>query len=100
MTTHHVIAKKTYYTIFGILILMTLLTVKAAFLDLGRFNVTVAIGIACFKATLVLLYFMHLRYSLRLTRLIVACALAWLAIMIVITMSDYISRGWLTIPGR
>jgi cytochrome c oxidase subunit 4 len=100
MTTNHVVSKKTYYAIFGVLIALTLITVQAAYLDLGPFNVTVALGIACIKATLVLLYFMHLRYSIRLTWLIVASAIAWLVVLIVITMTDYMSRGWLAIPGR
>ena len=74
-------------------------TVKAAYIDLGFFNIIVALGIAVIKAILVILYFMHVRYSPNLTRLVVAGAFLWLLILLVMTMSDYLSRGWLSIPG-
>ena len=74
-------------------------TVKAAYIDLGFLNIIVALGIAVIKAILVILYFMHVRYSPNLTRLVVAGAFLWLLILLVITMSDYLSRGWLPIPG-
>ena len=78
---------------------LTGITVKAAYIDLGSFNIILALGIAVTKAILVILYFMHVRYSPNLTRLVVAGAFLWLLILLVITMSDYLSRGWLPIPG-
>jgi cytochrome c oxidase subunit 4 len=64
-TEHHVIPKKVYYTIFGILMLCTYLTVQIAFFDLGELNTVAALGIAALKATLVVLFFMHVKYSTR-----------------------------------
>ena len=72
------------------------LTVLAAFRDFpGPLNAVVALTIACVKATFVILYFMHVRYSSRLVWLIVAAALFWLAILFALTLSDYSSRSWL-----
>ena len=68
--------------------------VAIAFVDLGRFNVAVALTIAIIQASLVLLYFMHLRYSSRLTVVFVLIALFWLATLIGISMTDVLSRGW------
>ena len=93
---HHIVPTRIYYAIFGLLILCTYLTVQAAYLDLGVFNTVVALGIAAFKATIVVLYFMHVRYSPRLTWLVVIGGLFWLGILLAFTMSDYLTRGWLT----
>jgi cytochrome c oxidase subunit 4 len=88
----------TYYTVFAILIALTLLTVGAAYLPLGQagwVHTAIALAIAAAKATLVLLFFMHLWYSPRLTWLIAFGSLLWLAIMLVLTWADYWSRDWL-----
>jgi cytochrome c oxidase subunit 4 len=61
--------------------------------------VVVALAIAVFKATLVTLYFMHIKYSRRLTQVVVAGGLLWLLILIGLTMSDYLTRGWFNVPG-
>ena len=90
----HVVPLPVYFAVFVALLVLTGLTTTIAFVDLGRLNVVVALTIAVVKASLVLLYFMHLRYSARLTPLMVAIALFWLAVMIVLTMSDIVSRGW------
>ena len=95
-TQHHVVPTRIYYVIFGLLLLCTYLTVQVAFLDLGSLNTVVALGIACFKAIVVVLYFMHLKYSPRLTWLVVVGGLFWLGILFVHTFSDYLTRGWLT----
>jgi cytochrome c oxidase subunit IV len=94
----HIIPKRTYYTIFAILMFCTYLTWQVAYFDLGAFNTIAALAIAAFKATLVVLFFMHVRYSTRLTWAVVTGGLFWLGILLVITMSDYLSRGW--IPQR
>jgi cytochrome c oxidase subunit 4 len=74
----------------------TALTVMAAFVDFpGPLNAVVALTIACIKATLVVLFFMHVRYSGRLVWLVIASALLWLAILFAITFSDYWTRHWL-----
>ncbi|MDQ5871333.1 MAG: cytochrome C oxidase subunit IV family protein, partial [Acidobacteriota bacterium] len=67
--------------------------------DLGPWNTVGALGIAFLKATLVALFFMHVRYSTRLTQITVAGGLFWLAILIVLTLSDFLSRGWLPVLG-
>jgi cytochrome c oxidase subunit IV len=92
--TGHILPKRTYYIIFGILMLCTYLTVQIAFFDLGALNTVAAIGIAVFKATLVVLFFMHVRYSTHLTWAVVLGSLFWFGILIVLTMSDYLTRAY------
>jgi cytochrome c oxidase subunit 4 len=92
----HIVPKRIYYTIFAILMICTGLTVWVAFLDLGAFNTVAALGIAVFKATLVVLFFMHVKYSTRLTWAVVIGSVFWLGILLVLTMGDYLTRGWRT----
>jgi len=87
-------SKRTYIVIFALLMFCTYLTWQVAYFDLGPLNTIVALGIAVFKAVLVLLFFMHLRHSSRLTGVVVIAGVFWLAILLVITMSDYLTRGW------
>jgi cytochrome c oxidase subunit 4 len=95
--SEHIVQKKIYFVIFGALMVGTLLTVWVAQHDLGsQWNTVLALTIAVTKATLVVLYFMHVRYSSRLTWVIVAAGFFWLGIMFLLTMSDYLSRGWLS----
>src|SRR4030095_1174093 len=94
--SEHIVHPRVYITIFLALMLGTGLTVLAAFRDFpGPLNAVVAMTIAVVKATLVILYFMHVRYSSRLIWLIIAAALFWLAIMFALTISDYWTRSWL-----
>ena len=93
---HHIVPLKVYYTIFGILLLCTYLTVQIAFFDLGALNAIAALAIAVFTATLVVLFFMHVKYSTRLTWLVALGALFWLGILLALTMSDYLTRAWRT----
>jgi cytochrome c oxidase subunit 4 len=95
----HVVSIKVYLAIFAMLMVLTASTVWAAFLDLGPLNTFVALAIAVTKATLVILFFMHVKYSSRLTWLVVASGFFILAIMIAVTMADIVSRGWLGTPG-
>ena len=95
----HISPKSTYYSIFGILMGLTALTVYAAFHHLGAFNFPVAIGIAITKGTLVVLFFMHAKYSSRLTKLFVGMSFFFLLILFSLTMTDYLSRGLKTYPG-
>jgi cytochrome c oxidase subunit 4 len=92
----HILPKRIYYTIFAILMFCTYLTVQIAFFDLGAFNVVAALTIAVFKATLVVLFFMHVKYSTRLTWAVVAGSIFWLGILLALTMGDYLTRGWRT----
>jgi cytochrome c oxidase subunit IV len=92
--SEHIVSKKVYFTIFGALMLFTALTVMVAFIDLGAMNLPVAIAIAVVKATLVFLYFMHVKYGSRLVKIGLVAALFTLMIMFSITLSDYMTRYW------
>ena len=96
MTEHdHILPTRVYYLIFATLMLCTYLTVQAAFLDLGPFNTIVAMAIAVLKATLVILFFMHVKYSSRLTWAVIIGAIFFLGILFALTMNDYLTRGWI-----
>ncbi|PYQ12905.1 MAG: oxidase [Acidobacteria bacterium] len=98
--SQHVVSPKIYFAVFASLMLLTALTVWAAFQDLGPFNLAVALGIATLKATLVVLYFMHVRYNPKLIWLVIGLAVAWFGVFLVVTLSDYLSRGWIPFPGK
>ena len=90
----HVAPKSMYYAVFAALIVGTALTVGVAFVDLGALNNVLMLGIACTKALLVVLFFMHVRWGTRLTWVIAASGFVWLLILFRITMTDYLTRGW------
>jgi len=92
----HILPKRVYYTIFAILIFCTYLTVQIALLDLGAMNTVAALAIAVFKATLVVLFFMHVKYSSRLTWAVVLGSIFWFGILLTLTMTDYLTRVWRT----
>ena len=94
--SEHIVPKSTYYTIFALLMLGTATTVGAAFIDMGAFNTVVALAIACTKAALVVLFFMHVKYSTRLTWAVVAGAIFFLFIMLALTFNDYLTRHLLS----
>jgi len=95
----HVSPKSVYYSIFAALLALTGITVSVAFINLGRLNFPVAISIAILKATLVVLFFMHAKYSSRLTKLVIGGAFFFLLCLFGLTMTDYMSRGWFVSPG-
>ena len=97
MSAAHVAPKSMYYMVFGALIFGTILTVAAAKVDMGALNNIVMLAIACTKASLVILFFMHVRWSSRLTWVVAMAGFFWLLILFGIGMSDYMSRGW--VPG-
>ena len=92
----HIVPTRTYYLIFAILMLCTAATVLIAFVDLGPLNTVAALTIAVFKAVLVILFFMHVKYSTRLTWAVVIGSVFWLGILLTLTMSDYLTRVWRT----
>lgn len=97
--SEHIVPVRVYITIFLVLVVGTILTVAAAFVNFpGRLNTIVALTIATIKATFVVLYFMHVRYSSRLIWVIMASALFWMAILFAFTFSDYWTRHLLS-PG-
>jgi cytochrome c oxidase subunit 4 len=90
----HIASARSYFAIFAILMVCTYLTWQVAYFDLGPLNTIVALAIAVFKAMLVVLFFMHVKQGTRLTWVVIVAALFWLAIMLAVTMSDYLTRGW------
>jgi cytochrome c oxidase subunit IV len=94
------ISVRTNIAIFAALLVLLLATVGAAYLDLGSMNTVVALAIAMCKAVLIMLYFMHLRFSNRLVWIFAGAAFLWLGILIAISMSDYLTRGLLGIDGK
>jgi cytochrome c oxidase subunit 4 len=93
-TQHHIVPLKIYFAVFGALLVGTAVTVWAAFQDFGPLNTVIALGIAGAKATLVILFFMHVKYSKPLVWVFVGSGFFWLAILLTLTVSDYLSRGW------
>lgn len=87
-----IISERAYYLVFAVLLVLTITTYEAARLDLGRWNAPVGLVIAAFKAVLIILYFMHARHSRWLTWIVVAAGLLWLGILLVLTLSDYLTR--------
>ena len=92
--SEHIVPRTTYFAVFGALLVFTALTVIAANFDFGRMNDVVAMTIAVTKMMLVLLFFMHVRYSSRLIWVIVASMFFWLLILLSLTLTDYTSRDW------
>jgi len=95
--SEHIVSVRVYITIFLVLLVGTALTVWAAFVDFPYgLNTIIAMTIAVTKATFVVLYFMHVRYSARLVWVIVGSALFWMAILFAFTFADYFTRGRLS----
>lgn len=92
--THTVVPPKVYAAVFVTLLIFTALTVFASYLELYVFNAVVALAIAVIKAVLVILFFMHIRYSSKLTKLTVAAGFFTLIVLLLMTLTDYISRAW------
>jgi len=90
----HIVGPGTYAIIFAALLVGTVLTVGASFLEMGPWNPVVALAIACVKATLVVLFFMHIKYSSKLMKLTVGAGVFTFLILVGMSLSDYISRAW------
>jgi cytochrome c oxidase subunit IV len=97
--SEHIVSPKIYFAIFAALMLGTSITVWAAFQNFGKLNIVIALVIATIKATFVVLFFMHARYSPRRTQLVIICSIFWLAIMLGMTLSDYDTRPHEMQPG-
>jgi cytochrome c oxidase subunit 4 len=91
---HHVVGPMAYLGVYVSLILLTLITVGAAYIEMGIFNPIVAVGIACIKGTIVVLLFMHLKYSSRLIKFTCAAGFFTFCVLIVMCLSDYLTRAW------
>ena len=98
--TEHIDSLRTYALVLLALLVLTVVTTLVAFVDLGEFSVVVALAIAVCKMLLVALFFMHVRHSTKLTKLVVLGGLLWLAILLMLTLTDFTTRGWIGVPGR
>lgn len=92
--TEQTVSLRTYYIVYGLLLVLLGLTVAVAYLELGAWGIALALTIAVVKATLVILYFMHVRYSNGLIAVFAVTGFVWLLLLLGLTMSDYLSRGW------
>jgi cytochrome c oxidase subunit IV len=91
---HHIVTPLEYAMVFGTLLLFTGITVGAAFIELGVLNPIVALGIACTKAVIVILFFMHVKYQSKLIKMTVGAGFFTFIVLITMTLSDYMSRAW------
>ena len=96
--SEHIVEKKIYYKVFGVLMALLGATVAIAYIHLGKLNVIAALTIAVIKAVLIILYFMHVRYSSRLLWIFVGAGFFWLGILFALSYSDFLTRGWLPLP--
>jgi len=94
MSEHKVVSWKVYLAVFAALCALTVITVEVTGHDFGPFNLVVALAVAVTKATLVVLYFMHARYSPKLTGIVIASSLAFLVILVFLILTDYLTRPW------
>ena len=92
---HHIVPPKTYFLVFIALMVLLVITLAVAVFDLGFLNVAVAMTVAVIKVALIMTYFMHLKWNTPLVRFFAIGALFFLVIMFVLTLADYVSRGWL-----
>lgn len=98
-SSSHIVPVKTYVFVFIALLFLAALTTAAAFVNLGSFNTFVALTIACVKAVLVVLIFMHMLYSGNLVRVVLLAGFFWLALLVGFTLTDYHSRSWIADPA-
>jgi len=91
----HIVSGKTYFLVWAVLICLTVTTAAVSYVDLGGFNIVVALLIATLKGSLVVLFFMHAKYiNVKATLLVILAGFFWLAILLLMTMTDYITRAW------
>jgi caa(3)-type oxidase subunit IV len=95
VSEQHAVPIRIYAVIFATLLLLTLVTVDVAFYNFGAMNIGIALAVATTKATLVILYFMHVRYAPPLTAVFAGIGFVYLIILIAFTLSDFLSRGWI-----
>lgn len=98
--TEQVTPVKTYVLVCVALLVLAMITYLAALVNLGAWQTPVALGIAVVKAVLIILFFMHARYSTGIMRVVMGAGLLWLGILIMGIMDDLITRGWLGTPGK
>ncbi len=92
LTSHHIVPVKVYFSVAGGLYILLVLTVAISLIDLGSLNIVAALAIAVAKMLLVVLFFMHVRWSSRMVWLFASGGLVWLGILFMLTMADFLSR--------
>jgi cytochrome c oxidase subunit 4 len=97
---HHIVPVRTYLVIYAVLMGLLVATVAGSYLPLGSLHLTVALVIAGIKAALIVMYFMHVKFSNRLTWVFSTAAFFWLIILLAFSLADYFSRGWLDVAGK
>jgi cytochrome c oxidase subunit IV len=91
----HIVSAKIYFTVWAVLMCLTVTTAAVSYLDLGAFSIVVALIIATLKGSLVVLFFMHAKYiNVKATALVILAGFFWLIILLLMTMTDYITRAW------
>jgi cytochrome c oxidase subunit 4 len=91
----HIVSAKVYFTVWAVLMCLTVTTAAVSYIDLGAFSIVVALLIATIKGSLVMLFFMHAKYiNVKTIALVIVAGFFWLAIMLLMTMTDYITRAW------
>jgi cytochrome c oxidase subunit 4 len=100
MSVQHVLSVRTNLTVFGVLLALLVLTIAVAYIDLGVMAIPVAMAIATVKAVLIMLYFMHVRFSSRLIWIFSGAAVFWLFILLALSFNDYLVRGWVEVLGK
>jgi cytochrome c oxidase subunit IV len=101
MSSEHIITPvRTYVTIFVALLVLTAATYVVATFDFGWLNTPIALAVALGKASLVVIYFMGVRYNTPLTKVVVVAGFFWLLILFGLTLNDYLTRPWIGVPGR
>ena len=93
----HVVPPRVYFAVFAVLLVMTATTTAVSYVDLGPWSTVVALGIAVFKATLVVLFFMHIKYTGRLMQIVIGGGILWLVILLALTLSDFLTRPWVPV---
>lgn len=97
--THHVVPLSVYYGVYTALLVLLVATYLVSKIELGPFNIVVAMTIAVIKMVLIVLFFMHIRWSSRMVQFFAGAALFWLGILFVLTLNDYFARDWLKLPN-
>jgi len=100
MSAHIITPVRTYVTIFLALLVLTAATYFVATQDFGWMNTPIALAVALLKASLVVIYFMGVRYNTPLTKVVVVGGFFWLFILFGLTLNDYLTRSWMGVPGR
>ena len=98
--SQHVISLRTHLVIYAVLMVLLFVTIGVAYIDLRQVNAVTALVIATTKAVLIILYFMHVKFTGWLTKIFASAAFLWLGILIAFSLSDYLTRNWLSISGK